>query len=571
MLEYLTIKDYALIEHMEVDFHHGLNILTGETGAGKSIILGALGLILGEKADTEAIRTGRDEAAVSAVVSADVKRQTELAELLRKKGIELEDSRLIIRRVVRRSGRGTAYIQSMPVPMKDLKEIAQHLFDIHGQHDHQSLLRGDTQRVLLDRYGNLEEEVLTVSRLYSTVQKLLHELNELSQSSRERLREKEMLEYAAAEIEEAGLKPGEEEELRSEIRRMENFEQLHTHVLEVRNCFRNSSSASITDLLKKASAELGHAAEIDTELQEESERLDALYYEAEDIMESLRHYAERITYSREELDSMQERLQAIRRLQKKYGDTVDDVLAYADDAKKRVNGFSHSEEREKELNQEILKYEQQLSSAAEALSEKRRETAEKLKKEVLSFLHVLGMPEADFSVELQNISENSGFAGCSPSGRDAVRYLIISNPGEPFKPVSQIASGGELSRIMLALKSAFAETDSMETLIFDEIDSGIGGNVAVSVGEHLAALGIDRQVICITHIASIAAYADKHFVVDKSQQKERTVTSIRPLDEEARPEEIARMLSGEAHHSSALVHARELIAQSRKRIQERRR
>ncbi|MCF7945684.1 MAG: DNA repair protein RecN [Spirochaetia bacterium] len=560
MLEILSIKNYALIDQLEIHFSSGLNILTGETGAGKSIILGALGLILGEKADTDSIRTGKDEAEVSAVILIGLQNQDSIKEWLNKRDIETEDDRLFIRRTVKRSGRGNAYINSVPMPLKELKELTSLLFDIHGQHDHQSLLKSKSQRLLLDRFGNLEEKVQTVEAIYKKNIALKKEIEELQKSEREKLREKDMLEYAVEEIQQAQLKKDEESQLQEEIQLMENSEHLHESIQEIRELL--GGSGKVIDLLQKSSQELSRASNIDQKLQADTQRLEQQIYEIEDIHDTLRHYLESVIFQPERLDEMHERLQLIHKLEKKYGDTIDDILRYADQARNRLEDFEHSDEKRRELEKQFEICTASLISEAQSLSEKRTAVSRVLTEKISSNLHVLGMPDAEFAIDIKQRKNDQGNLVCSTTGTDLIQYTISPNPGEPKKPINQIASGGELSRIMLALKSSFAQADTINTLIFDEIDSGIGGAVALSVGDKLSDLGKDRQVICITHIASIAAKAERHIVVDKNIYENRTVTTIREIQEEERVREIARMLSGDTEQKSAVTHAETLIAQS---------
>jgi len=553
MVEHLSVQNYALIEQLELPLSDGFNVLSGETGAGKSILIGAVGLLLGERGDAQAIRTGAESAAVSAVIL--LPDHPQVHQWMEDRGIEPEDNRVILRRVIRANGKNTITVQGTPAAQRELKEFSQLLVDVHGQHEHQSLLNSETQREMLDSYGKLTREVQQVGEKFLKLTRLRREIDEISADERDRLRERDMLTYALEEIEAAALQPGEEEELERKIQLMSQFEQFISSVESARGAVKGS-----LDQLQEARTAVSRAAEIDEHLESESKRTEGLIYELEDIYETLRARGEQVHVEPGELDELQERQQVIRKLEKKYGDSIETVLAYAEETRTRLELLDSSDERRETLEAEYRILLESLKHDCRELSEKRREVAGELEKRITELLRQLGMPQGNFFIRVYDRADDQGQRVFGRTGSDCVSLEISPNLGEPAKPVNRIASGGEISRVMLALKSVFAQADTMDTVIFDEIDAGIGGSVAGNVGMHLRQLGEHRQVICITHVASIAARAKAHFVVDKQITGERTVTTVRRITGEERTAEIARMLSGDSDHQAALVHARELLA-----------
>ncbi len=560
MLEEITIRNYALIEELNANFHPGLNVLTGETGAGKSIIVGALGLILGDKGDASLIRTGAQEAEVSGSLRVEGNREVE--QWLEERDIEPEEGAVLLRRVLRANGRGSSFIQSSKATRQDLRELTALLVDMHGQHEHQSLLTVDNHRKLLDRYAGNEDLARELYEEFYRLSDKRKELESLNASERELLREKDLLEHAVGEIEAAQLKKGEEEELEQERKILGQSEKLFEHFSTVHESLSETRGGALAQL-RVALDTLRGMSEIMTEISGEYERLENAFYEVEDIESVVAGRRDSIRFSPERLDECQERLQLIHRLEKKYGDSIEDVLHYAEEARERLEGMEHREERRSELEKEIEELQSRVLSLARDLSERRKRAATELETKVQEALRSLGMPKAVFGIATTYREGREGRHSCGPYGFDRIEFLISPNEGEPKKPLREIASGGEISRIMLALKSVFSETDRIQSLIFDEIDSGIGGEVAVSVGDHLASLAEKKQVLCITHLASIAVRADNHIRVEKGERKGRTYTDIRPIAENERVSEIARMLSGDSESSSSLTHAQELLQRYR--------
>lgn len=561
MVKTLHIRNFALIDRIEVSFTGGLNILSGETGSGKSILVGAIGLIIGGKSDSSMIRSGSDEAVVSALIS--INAGSEAESWIRDHGYELEEGEILIKRVVRSSGRGSAYLQSDPITMKDLQHLCRLLFDLHGQHEHQSILYEASQRHLVDSYGDISEQLEEFALLHERIRGYRADLAAFEENERILLREQEMLEYAVTEIEQAALKPGEDEAIESELFVLNKSEQLSEYLETVISTLGGESGT--LGKLKGVIHSVNAAASIDSRLGDGSGRLESSLYEIEDVYELIKSHRDLIEYSPDKIDALHDRLQLIRNLKRKYGDTIEEVLAYLDEAKASIERFENREENRDRLKKETEVLERTLQGLAAEITKKRRETAELLAPRIENHLAQLGMPNSEFAIGIESDTYET-LADAPSHGVDRVDFLISPNRGEPVKPLRTIASGGELSRVMLALKSEFSRADSIETLIFDEIDSGIGGSVATSVGTHLSKLAQGKQILCITHLASIAAHANSHFIVSKHADGERTVTLIEALTEEQkRIAEIARMLSGDSTGESAIAHAKDLLGKKRKK------
>lgn len=556
MLEELSVQNYALVDRLTVRFSEGMNVLSGETGAGKSILVGALSLLHGARADSESIRTGTDEARVSGTFRVDT--NPEACVWLEERGIDLEDGMLIVRRTVKRTGRGGAYLQSVPVTLADLNELTGLMFDIHGQHEHQSLLSEENHRRVLDRFAGLEDQVAELHSEFVELSNLKKRFQHMESNERQRLREMDILGFAVNEIGEASLKEGEEEELDSERRVLSQHEKLFASLDSLYETVAESHGGALSQL-RSARAHMESVTNIDDGLQDTAHRLDDLYYELEDVVETIHSHRGGIEYSPERLEEVESRLALIRRLQKKYGATISDVLEYFEEAKAQLDGFETWEQDKEELREDIRKRERSVLDIAAKLSGQRKTAAQKLGNRILESLRQLGMPKTTFTVAVEPRTGESGKQSCGPYGMDRIVFLISPNPGEPPKPLVSIASGGEISRVMLALKSALADNDHVACMVFDEIDSGIGGEIAVAVGDHLAGLSTGKQILCITHIATIAVRADHHIRVEKKVRDGRTVTEIELVNSDNRVDEIARMLAGDRTGEASRNHAEELL------------
>lgn len=556
MLEELHVHNYAIIDKLQVRFTDGLNVLSGETGAGKSILVGALGLLLGDKTDTSIIRSGAEETSVSGIVS--VAGNAEAAQWLASHGIEPEDGAVILRRMLKSNGRGSLFIQSSPVTRADLHDFSSLLFDLHGQHEHQSLLDLENHRRLVDRWAGTEELAQRFHSLYASLASLRERLSSLVSDERERLRRIDLLTYAVKEIKALAPRPGEEEELEKELAILVHHEKLFTLLEEVHGAVAEGAGGVLA-ALRKARHSMEEILAIDASLSRQSHQLEDAFYEIEDFAESVRQYKARTDFSPGRLDDVQSRLSAIRSLEKKYGDTIDAVLEYCRAGEQELSGMENWEGEKKSLEEEIARTEKEIAGVARELSERRKAGSQELQKKIESELRQLGMPKVSFRVLVQDAARE-GTPVLTPWGKDAIEFVISPNLGEPFKKLRAIASGGELSRVMLAIKGVLAESDHVSSLIFDEVDAGIGGEIALAVGERLGALARHKQVLCITHLATIAVRADNHLRIEKVTQSGRTVTRVEKVTGDARQEEIARMLAGDRKGELSLQHAGELLA-----------
>jgi DNA repair protein RecN (Recombination protein N) len=556
MLEELVVKNYALIDQLQVRFSRGLNILTGETGAGKSIMIGALGLVMGLKADTDTLRSGASEIDVSGIIS--LEDNPEVKAWLGEQGVEEENGTIIIRRVVKKNGKSTIFVQSVPFTLSALRDLTGMLFDLHGQHEHQSLLSTENHRKLLDHYGGVTSEVTAFSGLHNRLVTLREEYSTLIAEQQERTRKVELLEYAIQEIGEAKLKVGEEQELRSEQNLLANHEKLVHLIEELYSATAESRGGALAGL-RQARGSLEEVVKIDPSMGSSSRQLENAFFELEDFVQNLGRYKGSIDFDPSRLEQIEERLDLIKRLEKKYGGSIDAVLAYREDSERKLERIQGSDAKQKKLESEISALEKELRAAAEKLTGLRKQASAGLQRKIVEELNQLGMPKVRFSVHIEDRTGSGGKVVYSSTGKDKVEFLISPNPGEPYKKLAQIASGGELSRIMLAIKSVLAESDNINSLIFDEVDAGIGGEVAIAVGERLKRLAQRKQVLCITHLATIAVQADNHIKVQKVIQADRTVTRVSPVTGSERQQEIARMLAGDKTGDTSLKHARELL------------
>lgn len=560
MIEEIHVKNYALIDSLEISFDSGLNALTGETGAGKSILIGSLGLLLGQKGDPEAIREGEDSLEVSGIMR--VSDNPEVSLWLEEKGITPDEGAVILRRVLKKNGRGNCFIQGTPVTRKDLEELTSGLVDLHGQHEHQSLMGIENHRKVLDRFAECTDLDYQVYQRFVRLTSLRKEWEKLNAEERDRLREIDLLKFAVQEIDAAKLLPGEEEELEAERSLLSQGEKLFQNLRHFHDGVSGEEGGALT-LVGEALGALQRIVEIDPSQEELSRRWESAFFEMEDVIQAVRSYQDAIDFSPQRLEECEGRLSEIHLLQKKYGETVAAVLEYRSKAEKNLDILQNWEANKEALLHQLEGLEREILDIAGQLSERRREGASLLSGLIQERLKRLGMTKAEFIVEVGKRESESGRNSCGPHGYDRVEFLISPNAGEPLKPLRSIASGGEISRIMLALKSVLADNDAIQSLIFDEVDSGIGGEVALAVGDHLAELAEHKQVLCITHLALIAVRADKQIKVEKGLEGSRTLTRIHPVTGQERCGEIARMLSGDSQGEASLSHAEELLRRYR--------
>ncbi len=566
MLENLIIRNYALIDHLELEFSPGMNTLTGETGAGKSILAGALGLLLGAKATTGSIRSGCEQAEVSGTFAlpdgeSDAGRDSRI--WLEEMGIEADDDRVVIRRVLKINGKGNSYIQASMLPRQKLEEFTAILLDMHGQHEHQSLFNIQHHRRFIDAFGGLAALRDKVQRDFLYLNDRKNELNTLENDEKERQREIELLKYAIQEIDGLNIQPGEDEGLEEERRKLQQYEKLFSHIDTCHNALKEDEGGAL-GLVYTAMNALTRASAIDQSQKEASGRLESLYYELEDIFSQVSGYLDDLSYDPNRLEFIEERLAELQLVQKKYGPRLSDVIKYRSEAEKRLDRFEHSDEYSRKLQKEIAELETGLIATAKSLSEKRKAAGTMLEKQVLESLSQLGMTKSRFAVSVSQKLSDDKVPVVGPTGIDRVEFLLSANQGEPMKALRNIASGGEISRVMLAIKTALAESDDIPSLVFDEIDSGIGGEVGRALGEHLHNLSLRKQILCITHLASIAAYADNHITVSKSDAQGRAITTAKNISGDERVGEIARMLSGDSSTEASRTHARELLKAAEK-------
>ncbi len=557
MLERITIRNFALIDEVTVEFGPGFNVLSGETGAGKSILIDALSLALGAKGSAGSIREGAEEAEVSAVLRAGD--SPELRDWEEKYGIAPEDGGYLVRRVLKTSGRGSVSIQSIPVTRSALSELAEILVDIHGQHEHQSLFRVAVHRKLLDSFAGLTERVQKFTALFSELSGLGQKLESMEKEKEEWGREAEFLGFAVNEIHEAELKKGEEEQLVERLNIMSRSEELAVELEAVLDAVSETRSGALA-LLRRASGRLGHVAGIDPSMKDVQERFESAFIELEDLLQDLRVKRDAVEFNPEEFAALNSRLSRLSALEKKYGvETAEGLLEYAAQCALKLESWENRDEEIRKLMEQKERLKKQVAEEAAAISHRRKEASAALQETTEKRLRALGMGDARFVVQLEGKKNESGQTLIGPYGLDDVEFLLSANRGESPKPLKSVASGGELSRVMLALKSVLGESDGVQTMVFDEVDTGIGGEVARAVGEHLHFLSECKQVFCITHLASIAVFADNHLHVSKTAVNGRTVTRVSRIEGRERVREVARMLAGDQNAAASLGHAARLL------------
>lgn len=566
MLSRLHVMNYALIDDLEIEFASGLNIITGETGAGKSILVGALGLVLGMRASPDVIRTGEAKCTVEAIFDLYAKHPCMTS--LKDMGIDVDGGELIVRREVLAEGRSRCFVNGLAIPVRALHDLGRTLVDLHGQHDHQSLLDGEQHLNFLDGFGNLRtlrQQVETSHALLVTLQKRKIEKEAIAHRQRER---RELLEYQVMEIDSSAPKAGEDGVLEQERSVLLHAERLTEIAIQLEALLYEGED-SVADRLGMAGQLMDEAARLDKSLDTRAEELDGLRYGVEELARGLSDYAQRIEHNPERLAEVSERLEVLIALKKKYGGDLDGVLAYRQNAQKELSLTDELDAALDALDAEIATVLVAFTKHCVALSQARQKSAKKLAKQICETLGELGMPDVQFEVMLEQREQPSGFVSVAGKfveahhrGIDFGEFYLSTNAGEALRPLIKVASGGEISRIMLALKTVLVHTDSVQVLIFDEIDIGISGRIAEVVGKKLKALSESYQTISITHLPQIAKMADVHFSVRKETQKRRTVTRVVGLDSEARAEELAKMMGGEEISELTLQHAREMLAEN---------
>lgn len=566
MLSELFIRNFAIIDELRLRFDPGLNVLTGETGAGKSIILDAVGLVLGDRADTTMIRTGCKEAYVEATFELNADAIAALSPLLASEGLDEEPTDIVVlAREVRSNGRSFARVNGRTVNLSLLRQLCEPLIDIHGQGDHLSLLKPRSHLFLLDSYASLIPAREAVAQQVSQLQQLQRELSRLRKDERLIAQRVDMLRYQVQEIDAAGLRVGEEEELRDERTRLGNAEQLMQHAAEavaLMTGIEQDNDTAVIDRLGQAERVLGQLARYDNTQSARLEQLQGLVFQFNELAAELKNYWEGLEFNPKRLNYVEERLELINSLKRKYGDDIDAILAWREKAAAELEQIGSSEARAAELEAEEDAYLHRIGKQALELSRQRKLAGRQLAVLVEKHLSELNMDGTRFSVDFAyepsaegayvTVDGDEQRLAFDETGLDRLQFLISTNPGEPLKPMARIASGGETARLMLALKTTLTEVDKTPTLIFDEIDQGIGGRVGDVAGRKLWGLtvGERHQVIVVTHLPQLAGYGDSHFHVSKNVQRGRTTTAVVPLDDRGRVDELAAMLGTRGEHAT---------------------
>jgi DNA repair protein RecN (Recombination protein N) len=567
MLLELKIKNFVIIEDLAISFGKGLNILTGETGAGKSILIDALSGVLGEKMTTDMIRTGFEKATLEA--SFDITAAPQVKQTIEESGIDCDDDTLILRRELYSSGKGRSFANAVQIPASKLKEISEYLIDIHGQNEHQNIVKVSRHRELLDSFGGLENDVTRVRAIHERLHNLKDRLNSFEIDEREKARRIEFNLFAVREIDTAGLKTGEDEELKNESVLLANSEKLFKEI--------NTSSrlmggdGGIVQKLKIAEQGLSKISEYDPEISGVLDTIKQALYSLEDASIYLRDYETNIDFSPERINQVEERLSLISSFKKKYGDTIQDILNYADKARKELDVINSGEEETERLKAEYKQAVKEAKEIALQLSDKRKDVSRRLETRVMKELADLGMSGTQFRVSIQREVNPQGEIEADnkryvlyPHGLDRIEFLLSANAGEDLRQLRKVASGGEMSRIMLAIKNVILSADVVESLVFDEVDAGIGGKIAEIVGRKLKSLAGNRQVLVVTHLPQIAAMSDSHYSVLKGKTGERITTLVKQLNPREKIREIARMLAGETITDISLKHAEEMVRNAEK-------
>jgi DNA repair protein RecN (Recombination protein N) len=562
MLKEISIRNLAIIDQLRVEFGPGLNALTGETGAGKSIVVDALNLALGERASADLIRTGSGEAVVEASFELNSRGSAAVLSILSGQGIEARQGEdLIVRRIISSAGKNRIYINGSLANLATLAALGTHLADIHGQHEHQSLLSVEKQSDMLDSFGGLAALRESVREQYERLRELRGRLAALEAGEREKAQREDLLRYQKNEIEAARLREGEDDELAREQKVLANAEKL-AGLAGAADEALYSSEGSVLAGLKRAVSALKDITAIDAKLAPVLELLESARAQIDEAAREVSSYAGDVEYDPGRIEEIGDRLDLIQKLKKKYGNTVAEIVAFGEKAAAELAAVERSGEDMERLKKETGALKKELTASAQGLTRRRRAAAAELEERVEAELGQLGMKKTKFVVRITQEPGDDTLDGLrvGTRGADRVEFLISPNPGEEPRPMAKIASGGELSRVMLALKTILAEGDSVPTLVFDEVDAGIGGAVAEEVGRKLRKIAGRRQVFCITHLAQIASMAANHYGVAKNVRKDRTSTEVRLLGPRERVDEIARMLGGRTVTDATLRHAEEMIA-----------
>ena len=547
MLSLLHIENIAVIESADISFDRGFNVLTGETGAGKSIVIDAISAILGERAYRDMIRTGTNKASVRAVF-------TDVPELawFGDNGVEY-DPETVIQREIHLDGKNVCRVNGSLVSVSILRRLGIQLINIHGQHDSASLFDEDNHLTFLDAFGDNEAIRADYSEKYEAVVKLRREIDRISMDEGEKLRRMETLRFQINEIEKAELEAGEDEELEARRKILQNAEKLSDGMEEAVEClYGGDDSDGAAGLLAQAEHALARLSRFTDAYASLHDKVADLMYQVQDVAEEVRDARDDLSYSADELETIEARLDKIHRLRRKYGVTCADILEYLEKAKKELDEIEFADDHVERLKKKLKKAEKEAWDAAKVLRENRKETAKSMAERILSELAQLDMPRVQFEVQFTELD-------LTANGADSLAFYMSANAGEALKPMSKVASGGELARIMLAMKNVLAEKDQVNTLIFDEVDTGVSGRAAQKVAEKLRSVAAHKQVLCVTHLPQLAALANTHLLIAKSEREGRTYTSVTPLDIEGRKKELARIIGGTSITETTLKSAEEML------------
>ena len=565
MLLELRVENYAVIDNVAVGFGPGLNLLTGETGAGKSILIDALALLLGDKASADAVRHGTEKAIVAAVFETESKA---LGAVLQENGLDADEAQLILRREIAAGGKGRVFINNQPATVAVLRQLAPHLAVIHAQNEAVLAFDAASRLSLLDSF--VGSNLTPVGEAFTEWNAIRQRIADLERDEQDRARLVDLWSFQRKEIAAANLHPDEDAKLETEKRLLANSERILSAAIGAYDALYEGN-VSASALIRSAARQLEELARIDEKFRESLAQLDSARITVEDIGQTLRDYAEDVEASPDRLAEVEDRLAALDRLKRKYGPSLEAVIMMGEELERKLNEMENKDEVLRKLRVELARAAEQYLEAARSLSRLRYDAARKLEKQVETEVNELAM-KARFKVEVGGSDEEGNWTS---KGFDSVQYLISANPGEPLGPVEEIASGGELSRVMLSLKTTIeagmpgrarqhaAKGGGQRTLVFDEIDSGIGGRAAEAVGKKLKQLAATKQVLCVTHLPQIASFADQHFLIEKKESSGRTRTSVRPLDSEERTRELARMISGAKLTDTSIKHAEQMLKANR--------
>lgn len=555
MLQELSIKDFAIIDEIQISFQPKMTVLTGETGAGKSIIIDALGLLAGGRGSTEFIRKGEKKAVIQGLFT--LPREANTYNILEEYGIDSEDGQIILQRDLYRGGRNICRINGMMVNLATLRKVGETLIDIHGQNEHQELMKPENHIDLLDEYDKKTSELRNQYQVvYQNYRKLKLSMEKKEADEKAWAQRLDMLNFQVKEIGEAGLKINEEDELVEEKNKLDNFQAIHD-ALELSYQILSGEKIDVVGNLGNAMNELSDVSDLSENLQEINTKISDAFYSLEDVARDISDELDSMEWNGERLNEIEERLELIHQLKRKYGDTIEDILHYHSRIVKELREMENTEQNSEKQERQLSEALEKVKELAIKLSKQRKKSAKKLEKMIHKQLSALYMDKAVFEVKFLNNSK------LYSKGIDKVEFYIQTNPGEEMGPLAKIASGGELSRIMLALKTIFSQKMGVTSIIFDEVDTGVSGRVAQAIAEKISQISNNSQVLCITHLPQVAAIADNHYYISKSVNDGRTETSLEELDEKQKIREIARMLSGSEITELTLKHAEELIKMSK--------